>query len=312
MNAAAAQADRPARATARRAAPLQQPELIHARGLSLAGFHRLAIWHWSAPADAVPVICLHGLTRNGRDFDMLARELVRRGRSVYCPDIVGRGRSDWLRDPNQYHLGQYAADLNNVVQRIGCEQVDWVGTSLGGLVGMTLAAQPGHPIRRLVLNDIGPFIPASALRRLGAHLDSPLRHFDSVAAAETHIRSTLAPFGDLDDTQWRHLTEYSLKPSADRPGVELRHDPAIARTFRQWQYFNVDLWSTWQRIDCPVRVLRGAESDFLSRATAQRMAASRPCASTVEFEGCGHVPSLMRADQLAAALEFLGATEHVG
>jgi pimeloyl-ACP methyl ester carboxylesterase len=260
----------------------------------------------------LPVVCVHGLTRNARDFDTLARELVRRGRSVYCPDLAGRGRSDWLRDPMQYHLGQYAADLNNVVSRIGCEQVDWVGTSLGGLVGMTLAAQPGHPIRRLVMNDIGPFIPASALRRLGTYIDTPLRRFDSVAAAESHFRTTLAPFGDLADAQWRHLTEHSVKPSADRPGVELRHDPAIARTYRQWQYLNVDLWNTWRRIDCPVLVLRGADSDFLARTTVQRMAESGPRADAVEVQGCGHVPSLTRPDQMAPVLEFLDADDDTG
>lgn len=309
MSGATIDAATPLRRGTQRSVSAVQPQLLHTRGLSIAGFHRLAVWHWPAPGNAVPVVCVHGLTRNGRDFDTLARELVRRGRSVYCPDLAGRGRSAWLRDPTQYHLGQYAADLNNVIARIGREQVDWVGTSLGGLVGMTLAAQPGHPIRRLVLNDVGPFIPSAALRRLGQYIDAPARHFDSLAEAEAHYRRTLAPFGALSDADWRHLTEQSLKPAEGRPGFELRYDPAIARTYRQWQFFNVDLWSTWQRIDCPVRVLRGADSDFLSRTTLQRMADSGPCASVVEVAGCGHVPSLTRADQLAAVLEFLDVVE---
>ena len=288
-----------------RSAPAAPPRLLHVRCLSLAGFHRLAVWHWPAAGDAVPVICVHGLTRNARDFDTLARELVRRGRSVYCPDLVGRGRSDWLRDPLQYHLGQYAADMINVVNLIGCEQVDWVGTSLGGLVGMTLAAQPGHPIRRLLLNDIGPFIPSAALRRLGRYIDAPVRHFASLAEAELHHRQTLAPFGALGEAEWRHLTEHSLKPAVGRPGFEMRYDPAIARTYHPWQYFNVDLWSSWRRIDCPVRVLRGADSDFISTATCQRMADSGPRASVVELAGCGHAPTLTRPDQIAAVLDFV-------
>lgn len=297
-------ATRPGRVK-RQSAPALQPRLLHVRGMSISGFHRLAVWHWPAPGNAVPVVCVHGLTRNARDFDTLARELVRRGRSVYCPDLAGRGHSDWLRDPMQYHLGQYAADLNNVVARIDCEQVDWVGTSLGGLVGMAMAAQPGHPIRRLVLNDIGPFIPSAALRRLGRYIDAPARYFLSLAEAELHYRQTLAPFGTLSDAEWRHLTEHGLKPAVGRPGFELRYDPAIARTYRQWQYFNVDLWSGWQRIDCQVLALRGTESDFMSRATCHRMADSGPRASIVEVPGCGHAPTLTRPDQVASVVEFL-------
>jgi pimeloyl-ACP methyl ester carboxylesterase len=293
----------------RQGSPEPQPQLLQVRGMSIAGFHRLAVWHWPAPGNTVPVVCVHGLTRNGRDFDTLARALVKRGRSVYCPDLAGRGRSDWLRDPTQYHLGQYAADLNNVVSRIGCEQVDWVGTSLGGLVGMTLAAQPGHPIRRLLLNDIGPFIPSAALRRLGRYIDAPVRRFASLAEAEAHCRQTLAPFGALSDAEWRHLTEHDLKPAVGRPGFELRCDPAIARTYGQWQFFNVDLWSTWKRVDCPVRLLRGIDSDFISRETCQRMAESGPRASIIEVPGCGHVPSLTRPDQLELVLEFLDGGE---
>ncbi|MDZ7589225.1 MAG: alpha/beta hydrolase [Rubrivivax sp.] len=288
-----------------RSAPVAAPRLLHLRCMSLAGFHRLAVWHWPAPGNAVPVVCVHGLTRNARDFDTLARELVKRGRSVYCPDIVGRGHSDWLRDPMQYHLGQYAADLNNVINLIGAEQVDQVGTSLGGLVGMTLAAQPGHPIRRLVLNDIGPFIPSAALRRLGRDIDAPVRHFPSLVEAQLHYRQTLAPFGALSNAEWCHLTEHSLKPAVGRPGFEVRYDPAIARTDHPWQYFNVDLWSSWRRIDCPVQVLRGADSDFISSATCQRMADSGPRARIVEVPGCGHAPTLTRPGQTAAVADFL-------
>ena len=281
-----------------------EPQRVEVRGLSMAGFHRLSVWHWPGRADRVPVVCVHGLTRQSRDFDTLARRLQKSGRAVWCPDLAGRGHSEWLRDPGHYQLLQYGADLNAVLARIGAEQVDWVGTSLGGLVGMMLAAQPGRPIRRLVLNDVGPYIPAAALRRLGNYIGSGERRFASLDAAELRFRELLAPFGTLADDEWRHLTLHSLKPLADG-GYELHHDPAIAQAYRQWQFMSVDLWRTWDAVTCPVLVLRGADSDFLSRDTVARMQRRGPGAQLVEFDGCGHVPSLMQADQVAAVTAFL-------
>ena len=192
------------------------PRLASYLGLSLGGFHRLAYWEWG-PQDAErTVVCVHGLTRQGRDFDILARTFARRGWRVVCPDLVGRGRSGWLAQPAGYTLLQYGADMNALLARLDVEEVDWIGNSLGGLVGMMLAAQPGSPIRRLVINDIGPFIPGTALRRLGVYLNAPPPRFADLAEAERYIRTTLAPFGALSDDQWRHLAEHSVRPDGER------------------------------------------------------------------------------------------------
>jgi pimeloyl-ACP methyl ester carboxylesterase len=298
---AAAKSAGPAR---RRDSPQVEPQRVEVRGLSLAGFHRLNVWKWEGRGDGVPIVCVHGLTRQGRDFDPLARRLARAGRTVFCPDLPGRGLSEWLRDPACYNLLQYGADMNAVLARLGAEQVDWVGTSLGGLVGMMLAAQPGHPIRRLVLNDIGPYIPSTALRRLGRYIGSDERRFVSLEAAETRFRDVLGPFGNLSNAEWRHLTLHSLKSLADG-GFELHHDPAISQAFRQWQFMSVDLWRTWDAVDCPVLVLRGAQSDFLSTATVERMQRSGAHVRSVEFAGCGHAPSLLRDEQVGVVSTFL-------
>jgi pimeloyl-ACP methyl ester carboxylesterase len=282
-----------------------EPTLHFVRGLSLAGFHKLAVWEWGAGQPGPPVVCVHGLTRQARDFDALAGHLAGRGRRVLCVDLVGRGRSDWLADPLQYHLVQYASDLNAVIAWAHAEEVDWIGTSLGGLIGITLAAQSGAtPIRRLVLNDVGPYIPSSALRRIGRYLNADADHFESLDAAGAHLRRILQPFGDLSDAEWRHLTEHGYRVDERRGGYVQRHDPAIARTYRQWQYLSIDLWRTWQRVDCPCLVLRGAESDFLLPAVVERMCQS-PKVRAIEIPGCGHAPALLAAEQLAPLVDFL-------
>ena len=210
------------------------PRLASYLGLSLSGFHRLAYWEWGPPEAERTLVCVHGLTRQARDFDILARTFARRGWRVICPDLVGRGQSGWLAQPAGYTLLQYGADMNALLARLDVEEVDWVGNSLGGLVGMMLAAQPGTPIRRLVINDIGPYIPGTALRRLGVYLNAPPPRFADLAEAEHYIRTTLAPFGALSDDHWRHLAEHSVR--ADGNGGLLRHhDPGIAEAYRPWR-----------------------------------------------------------------------------
>jgi pimeloyl-ACP methyl ester carboxylesterase len=276
------------------------------QGLSLGGFHRLAYWEWGPRDAARTLVCVHGLTRQGRDFDFLARTLAGRGWRVVCPDLVGRGRSGWLRHPEGYTLLQYGADANALLARLDVEEVDWVGNSLGGLVGMMLAAQPGTPIRRLVVNDIGPHVPGAALRRLGAYLNAPPPRFADLAAAEAHLRATLAPFGELTDAQWRHLTEHSVRPDGDG-GLLLHHDPAIAEAYRPWRLGSVVMWELWDSIRCPTLVLRGADSDMLPSSTAREMIRRGPTAELVEFDGVGHLPALMTADQIEPVIGFLGA-----
>lgn len=272
----------------------------HVRCLSAAGFHRMAYVEFLpaiTPA-APPVICVHGLTRNGRDFDRLAAALSA-SRQVVSPDVVGRGQSEWLSDAAGYGYPQYCADMTVLLARLGTEQVDWVGTSMGGLIGMVLAAQSNSPIRRLVMNDIGPFVPAAALQRLGGYVGKD-PHFDDMAGLETYLRLTHATFGAIDDAGWRHLAQHGHRRLPDGK-LGLAYDPAIGRAFAG-TIKDVDLSSIWQRISCPVLVLRGADSDLLLASTAQAMSAK---AEIVEVANTGHAPSLMTADQIEIVRSWL-------
>ncbi len=278
------------------------PRAGSCHGLSAGGFHRLAYTEWGAPHGTRVVVCVHGLTRNGRDFDALAGALAEEGFRVVCPDVVGRGRSDRLADPGGYGYPQYLADMATLIARLNVEALDWVGTSMGGLIGMMLAAQAKTPLRRLVINDVGPFIPRAALRRIGDTLGrDPL--FGDLAAAEAYFRAVHAPFGALTDLQWRHLTEQSLV--AAEGGYRLAYDPAIAAPFQGEDLEDVDLWPLWDAIGGPVLVLRGAESDLLLSETAAEMAERGPKAEVVEIPGCGHAPALMDEGQLAIVRDWL-------
>lgn len=274
-------------------------ESVH--GLSPSGFHRIAYTEWGDPANPRVVLCCHGLTRNGRDFDALASDLASDFR-VVCPDIVGRGASDWLRDPAHYGYPQYCADMNVLLARVSAGELYWVGTSMGGLIGMTLAAQADSPVARLVINDVGPFVPKAALQRIADYVGLDNR-FSSLAAIETHLRKVLAPFGQLTDAQWQHLVAHGHRTREDGT-FGLAYDPAIARNVRlavqDW-----DMWPLWDRISCPTLVLRGAQSDLLLPETARDMTARGPRAELVTWEGMGHAPALMAPDQIATIRRWL-------
>ncbi len=273
----------------------------HVLGLSPAGFHRMAYVGWGdgGRGHRRPVICVHGLTRNGRDFDRLAA-ILSADRYVICPDVVGRGQSDWLADAAGYNYAQYCADMTALIARLGVEEVDWIGTSMGGLIGLMLAARPKSPIRRLVLNDVGPFIPAQALRRLSGYVGKdPI--FDDLAGVEAYLRQTHATFGSLDDGAWRHLAAHSHRRLPDgRFG--LAYDPAIGQGLAAAAAVDIDLSPLWQAVQCPVLALRGAESDLLLAETAQAMAAK---AMVVEIPGVGHAPSLMVSTQIEILRSWL-------
>lgn len=258
-------------------------------------------WVEWGPADGDPVICVHGLTRTGRDFDVLATRLARLGRRVICPDVFGRGMSDWLPDGSLYAVPTYAAAFQQFLDALG-RPYDWVGTSMGGLVGMALAALPGTTPRRLVLNDVGPFIPARALSRIADYL-ALRQDFRDLEEVETHLRLVHAPFGRLPDAAWRHLAETSAR-STPAGRVALHYDPAIAAPMRGAPIVDVDLWPVWEALTPPILILRGAESDLLDEATAARMAA-RPKTLLVNVAGCGHAPALMDGAQTAVIGEFL-------
>lgn len=276
--------------------------------VSPCGLHRMAYTEWGAADNPRVLICVHGLSRNGRDFDVLAQALAADYR-VICPDIVGRGRSDWLRDAANYGIAQYVADMIVLIARLNVDSVAWLGTSMGGLIGMVLASLEGTPISRLLLNDVGPVIAAESIKRIGDYIGRTPR-FESFADAEQYIRRVSAPFGRLTDEQWRHLTESSVRQRADG-GFELRFDAAgIAESFRRATTAGeIDLWPIYERIACPTLVVRGAESDLLSRETAQAMAGRGPRPQLVEVPGVGHAPMFMDEAQIAIARRFFAGND---
>lgn len=265
------------------------------------GFFTLTWTEWG-PEDGTPVVCVHGLTRTGRDFDVLAAALAGEGRRVLCPDLPGRGDSDRLPDPALYVPATYIAALSHLLSRLE-GPVDWVGTSLGGLCGMVVAATPGHPVRRLVLNDVGVHVPKESIARIGDYLAQET-DFADLPALEAHLREVHAPFGRLSDAEWHHLAETSARPAAGGR-VALHYDPAIAAPFRNGvPAADMDLSPVWNRVSVPVLLIRGAESDLLTRDTALRMA-ERPGVELVEIAGCGHAPALMDRDQVGTVAAFL-------
>jgi pimeloyl-ACP methyl ester carboxylesterase len=279
--------------------PMRSSQVL---GLSARGFHHMRYVEWGDPANPRVLICVHGLTRNGRDFDEFARSLEDHYR-ILCPDVVGRGRSDWLTDKAGYAYPQYLADMTVLIARSGAERIDWVGTSMGGLIGMLLAAQPHTPIRKLVVNDVGPFIPREALGRIAQYVGQA-PDFANLDEMERYIRTVSAPFGPLSDAQWRHLTVHAARQRADGR-VEFAYDPGIAEPFRDAARGNVDLWPVWEQLRCPVLILRGVDSDLLRHEDALAMTRRGPRAELVEFAGIGHAPMLMAPDQIAAVRDWL-------
>jgi len=267
------------------------------------GLHRMAYTEWGDPSNPRVVVCVHGLTRNGRDFDFLAQDLAAEYR-VVCPDVVGRGRSEWLAVAADYGLPQYAADMVTLIARLHVDAVHWVGTSMGGLIGMLLASQPKSPIARMVLNDVGPVITAASIRRIGEYLGSAPK-FASLEQAEAFVRFVAATFGRLTDAQWRHLTEHSVRPAAGG-GYEMRYDPAIAEPFRKAMGDeDVSLWPVYDAIRCPTLVMRGAQSDLLLHETALEMGRRGPQAEVVEIPGVGHAPMMLDEPQIGIVRSFL-------
>jgi len=266
------------------------------------GFHHISYYEWPGPAGAPTVLCIHGLTRNGRDFDTLAQALSRDFR-VISPDLVGRGKSDWLCHGEDYGYPVYINDIVVLLARLGVEEVRWVGTSMGGLVGMLMAAMPHTPIRRMVVNDIGPLIAKEGLERIASYVGQD-PSFPSVEAIEAYLRQVAASFGALTDAQWHHLATHAARKKPDGT-LGLAYDPSIGESFRRGPVQDVDLWAQWDRITCPTLVIRGAETDLLRAADAQAMTQRGPKAQLFEVPNAGHAPALMAEDQIAAVRGFL-------
>ncbi len=282
------------------------PRLRHVQCLDSRGLHRMAYWEWGDPANERVLVCVHGLARQGRDFDTLAADLCAHYR-VVCPDIVGRGRSDWLADPMGYAIPAYVADMVTLLARLDAAQVDWVGTSMGGLIGLGVAALAGSPLRRLVLNDVGPSIEPASLARIGTYLGAPLRWATLDEAADA-LWAISQSFGPHTREQWLALTRPQLM--ADGTGFKPHYDPAIALPFRAItpeiaRAGEAALWAAWDSLALPVLLLRGAESDLLSKATAQAMSERGPKARCVEFAGVGHAPTLVQPAQRQVVRDFL-------
>lgn len=263
----------------------------------------MAYTEWGDPANPRVVVCVHGLTRNGRDFDRLAAALAPAFR-VVCPDIVGRGKSDRLPFYQGYQFPQYVADCITLLARLDVEQVAWVGTSMGGLIGMMIAAMNDTPIDRIVFNDVGPDIARAGLERIASYagLSTDFRDFEE---AVDYIEKVSGSFGPHSRDDWRELTRHVVVQKDGR--WALHYDPGIGQATRDAmaQPKAPDLWPLWNLLKLPTLVLRGAESDILESATAQRMTAEGPRARLIEFAGVGHAPSLLPADQIAAILDFL-------
>ncbi len=301
------------------------------------GFHRLAYTDWGEMRNPHVVVCVHGLSRNSRDFDRLAAGLSGRCR-VVCPDVVGRGKSDWLKDRFAYSFPTYLNDAATLLARVTAtaprpgllsglldglrghrrdpaEQpvLDWVGTSMGGLIGMLLAAKPGSPIRRLVLNDVGAFVPWAGLIRLKGHVGNNTA-FASLEEAERYFRNVCTEFGDPDDEYWKHMTEHGVMQREDGRYI-LRYDPAISRSLPVHMdpelpigpefLRGIDLWNVWDAVTCPVLVLRGRDSEVLPRDVVAEMQRRRPDLRVAEFDGVGHAPALATPEQIDVVRDFL-------
>ncbi|MEZ5673492.1 MAG: alpha/beta hydrolase [Thiotrichaceae bacterium] len=281
--------------------------------------HRLAYLQWGKADTTRTLICVHGLVRNSHDFDALAARLADTHHLI-CPDVAGRGASDWLNYPKDYTYATYATDfmeflyshewcptyptgiLGYMGQTQEC-QVDWLGTSMGGLIGMSIAAMPNSPIRRLILNDIGAFIPQTALLRISHYLSSTPKCFADFTEAEQYLRQVYHSFGELTDSQWQYLTYHSVRPLLSG-GYQLHYDPEITQVFNQ-AVEDIELWQIWEKVHCPVLILRGAQSDVLTEATVTEMCRIHPQTQVVEFPNVGHAPPLLNDEQQSVIMNWL-------
>ncbi|MBB1626481.1 alpha/beta fold hydrolase [Achromobacter sp. UMC71] len=302
-----------------------EPRLEFVTCASPAGLHRMAYWEWGDPANDQVLVCVHGLTRSGRDFDTLARRLADRYR-VVCPDVVGRGRSDWLVNPAFYTVPQYVSDMVTLLARLRPAKLSWVGTSMGGLIGLGLAGaaafaramlplrphagmlppQQGIRLDKLVLNDVGPRLETGALARIGQYVGEP-GAFGSFAEAVAAMRANSDTFGPHTDAQWEHLARFVYP---EQGGQWVKHyDLALAQpmamTPEELAAGEEVLWRSYDAVDCPILIVRGEQSDLLTRVTADEMRQRNPRAQVFEVRGVGHAPTLMAHDQVTPVADFL-------
>jgi pimeloyl-ACP methyl ester carboxylesterase len=286
---------------------MTQPQIKMVQCISPAGLHNMAYKEWGEADNPNVLVCVHGVTRVSDDFDQLAAALSDHYR-VICPDVVGRGRSSWLANPQFYQFSQYVSDMITLVARLDVKQVDWVGTSMGALIGMMLASLPENPVRKMVMNDVGPSLNFQALSRIGEYMGKGVL-FASFDEGVSYIRTIAAPFGPHNDTQWRKLAGDVLRQQADGQW-HLHYDPALGLAFKTLTEENTHaaeaaMWAAYDAIRCPLLLVRGAESDLLTPETALQMTQRGPRAELVELPGIGHAPTFMHEDQIALARRFL-------
>lgn len=304
---------------------MDEPRLGYVTCASPSGLHRMAYWEWGDAHNDRVLLCVHGLTRTGRDFDHLARAM-RDDYRVVCPDVVGRGRSDWLINPAGYVVPQYVADMVTLIARLNPAQLDWVGTSMGGLIGMALAgtavaspplrphrgpwglgSQPDIPLGRMVFNDIGPSLNADGLLRIAEYVGQP-QQFSRFEDAVAYVQATSAGFGPHDAHGWAELTEHVFN---EQDGQWVKHyDLRLSQPFAEqtpdvMAAGEALLWQAWEHLPGPALVVRGADSDLLPADVLAQMLARRPSAQSVEFAGVGHAPTLRSEDQIRAVRDFL-------
>jgi pimeloyl-ACP methyl ester carboxylesterase len=287
-----------------------EPRLDHVLCLDPAGLHRMAYWEWW---DGNPdhrdhvVVCVHGLSRQGRDFDAMAQRLARRSR-VVSVDIVGRGQSDWLADPMGYVVPTYVADMVTLMARLNAKTLDWVGTSMGGMIGMGFASRKGSPVRRMVINDVGPTLDPAGLARIGAYVGKA-QDFATLEEAATYVQSISETFGPHSREQWIELTRWQVKQNVQGRYVP-RSDPGIAAPFKATtpamaQMGEAMLWAAWDAVKAKTLLVRGETSDLLHPSTAKAMTERGPKAALVTIQGVGHAPMFQHADQIDVVERFL-------
>lgn len=288
-------------------------------GLSEAGFHRIVYTEWGNPTTIPPVICVHGLTRNRHDFDSLSYSLSNQGLHLYCPDIAGRGDSDWLKEAAHYNFPQYCQDMNALIARTASPDIYWIGTSMGGLIGMMLAGMPDSPIKKLVLNDIGPFVSSGAMLRITWYARRK-KVFSSLKKALKYYKRIYADFGPLSETEWQDLVTnsiYEIKPGkfTSKMDPKVTANSSVGKAILKMlchpiktltgTIFEVDLWKIWEKITCPVLVIHGKRSDVLRADTIEKMRTTHPELEVLEVEDAGHAPALLDITQQQIIYDWL-------
>lgn len=277
----------------------QSPTIHKYLGKNLIGFHKITYYTWGNPINPV-LMMVHGLSRNGRDYDVLAEALSDRY-YVVCPDMPGRGFSDWLPESVEYSYTQYMSDLTALIARLNVTEVSWLGSSMGALLGMIMASLPNTPVKKLIMNDIGPFITSTALQKIRSYVGL-MPTFPTFELGLNFIKQIYAPFGNLTDDQWMHMATHSLTQMPDSV-YRLHYDPRIA-IFNEDQK-DVNLWPCWFGISCPTLVVRGASSEIFPRDVCDQMIANNAMASMCEIEGAGHAPALMSEAEIAIVRDWL-------